>query len=756
MKKIARIIAFVFAFVMLLTPAVMAATPYETYTYSIDGEVLESPDAYVPDGVSAISSATLGLEKPLSSPSDIETDDFGNVYITDLGNNRIVVTDKHYNVIDIIEEFVNGDGVEDFFKSPSSTFVVSKGDYEGLYVCDTATKRIVKFKMNEEGKFEFSKEFREPQINFASADGSYNPVSCVVDKHGRMYVASSGTTEGIIVLTSEGDFINFIGAPKVSVSALQAVIQTINPWSKLEFTNVPVTYNNLELDETYGDFVYGAIVFSPEDESQQLTQLTSKTDDYSPVKLLNAGGVDIMQRTGFFSPAGEVAVEMQTMLTSANKSAPKGVSKIVDVTSGPDGVWSIIDNKRAKVYTYDRSGNLLYIFGDTGEQFGQITKISSEATGAQAITYQTYTIEQDVKNEETGEWETKNVDVTKIIVLDTSTASFTVYKQTDYANVLAEAIKLQNAGNFEDAKGEWEKVLAYNNNFDTAYVEMGKVLYRSGSEDELDTALKYFQNAYDTENYATVFKAIRANVMEKWFIPMVILIVVALFGIVKVFTYAGKVNKAAATKGGKRTLKEELTFGFHLMFHPFDGFWDLKKEKRGSVRASIIFLVITVVAFYYSGIGKGYYYAPQGSSATIFSQAATVLIPFFLWVISNWCFTTLFDGEGSFKDIFVATSYSLFPLPVLVIISTALTHVLVGTESQIPTLILTVGYIYMAFLIIVGMQVTHDYSTGKNIVTVIATLAGMVIIMFIAVLFTTLISKMASFVTTITSELSYR
>ena len=62
----------------------------------------------------------------------------------------------------------------------------------------------------------------------------------------------------------------------------------------------------------------------------------------------------------------------------------------------------------------------------------------------------------------------------------------------------------------------------------------------------------------------------------------------------------------------------------------------------------------------------------------------------------------------------------------------------------------------MAFLIIVGMQVTHDYSSGKNIVTIIATLAGMVIIMFIAVLFITLISKMTSFVTTITSELSYR
>ena len=157
-----------------------------------------------------------------------------------------------------------------------------------------------------------------------------------------------------------------------------------------------------------------------------------------------------------------------------------------------------------------------------------------------------------------------------------------------------------------------------------------------------------------------------------------------------------------------------------------------------------------------SGIGKGYYYNPKGATATIFSQAAMVLVPFFLFVVSNWCFTTLFDGEGNFKQIFIATSYALFPVPVLVIVSTALTNVLVGSESQIPTLIVSIAYIYMAFLIIIGMQVTHDYSTGKNIVTIVMTLAGMVVIMFIAVLFVSLISKMAGFVSTLTSELSYR
>ena len=39
-----------------------------------------------------------------------------------------------------------------------------------------------------------------------------------------------------------------------------------------------------------------------------------------------------------------------------------------------------------------------------------------------------------------------------------------------------------------------------------------------------------------------------------------------------------------------RTLK----YGFHVIFHPFDGFWDLKKERRGSVAASLTFVALTI------------------------------------------------------------------------------------------------------------------------------------------------------------------
>lgn len=778
MKRLVRIFVFALMLLMLLPTVLSATVPYSTYTYSIDGDVLDSPDAYVPQ--QQIDSISLGLSRPIKSPSDIDTDKDGNVYIVDKGTTerdgdiitstgRIIVTDAYYKLKYEINSFVNSNGVDDYFDHPESLFVVNNDEnpaFNGIYVCDSKSARIVVFDLDGE----FIREIKKPKSNLIDEGAEYFPVSCVVDKYGRIYVASTTNREGIIVMTFAGDFINFIGAPKVTLSALEALLQVISPSTADDIAFIPTAYTTLDLDQETGEFVYATINYAEgDDEDTQLTQITTKLTDGSPVRLLNANGDDIMKRNGFFAPAGEVAVDSKVPLTGSNKDAPKGVSDIVDVASGPNGVWSIIDQKRSKVYTYDRDGNLLYIFGDAGSQLGNLTL-------AKAISYQYVNVEKAVKDEkgkivyktnESGDFildengkkiaETEIVQETYILVVDMDEmrASITVYRRTDYAGLLDEAIGLQNQRDYTAAAKKWDEVLAKNNNFDTAYVEKGKALYREGKYDE---ALKYFQNAYDVENYATTFQEIRKEKSSNpiVFIGVIVAIVLVLIGIGWVFKKAAKINKATAVKTGPRKFTEELTYGFHLMFHPFDGYWDLKHEKRGSVRAATVFLICTIVAFIYQGQGQGYYYNPQGTSGSAFGQVFSVMIPFALWIIANWCFTTLFDGEGSIKDIYIAVGYAIFPVPVLVIISTALTNILVGSESQITTMIVTIAYIWMALLIIIGMQVTHDYSTGKNILTIIATIVGMIFIMFLAVLFVSLISKMASLVSTIASEISYR
>ena len=141
---------------------------------------------------------------------------------------------------------------------------------------------------------------------------------------------------------------------------------------------------------------------------------------------------------------------------------------------------------------------------------------------------------------------------------------------------------------------------------------------------------------------------------------------------------------------------------------------------------------------------------------TIFMAALSITLPVILWAVSNWCLTTLFDGEGSFKDIYIATCYSIAPLALTFTVSTLLTNVLSTSESTIITLVTGIGLVWAVILIFFGTLVTHDYSLSKNFITMLGTIVAMLVIMFVAILFSSLLVKMVSFVTGLFSEIANR
>ena len=111
MKRFISVIALVFALVMLFAVPASAFKPYQTYTYSIDGFALHSPDAYTP--IRTVDSAYMGLEVPFDEPSDIVVDENDNVYLVDSKNGRIIVLDRYFKLKMEISTFINDQGVDD-------------------------------------------------------------------------------------------------------------------------------------------------------------------------------------------------------------------------------------------------------------------------------------------------------------------------------------------------------------------------------------------------------------------------------------------------------------------------------------------------------------------------------------------------------------------------------------------------------------------------------------------------------------------
>ena len=624
-------------------------------------------------------------------------DDKNNVYLADPGNNRILILDPYLQYKSAIQTFVNEEGIRDKLAEPNGVFVTA----EKIFVADTNNSRIVVFDRN--GSFLY--QLREPQSTVFPTGSIYKPIAIAVDNAERIYVVSSTTYMGVIVLDSQGEFQNFIGSQTVSVSALELMWRSFMSAKQRALTkkNVSTEYNNITIDED--GFVY--VTTSSIKEESQYTSIKGDTT-YAPVKKLNASGTDVMTHNGFFGPYGEVATK--AIGRSTNET---GVSRVVDAAVGPEGTWSLIDDKRSRVYTYDDSGNLLFAFGAKGQMLGNLSTVSG-------ITYQD----------------------SKILLLDKSDASITVFNRTEYGDVLISALQHNNDRQYDLAVSDWETILQYNNNFDTAYIGIGQSYFRSGNWSK---AMEYFSFAADTDNYNNAFKMWRQEWISKYALVIPVVIIVFFVLLAKYFKWAGKVNKAATLKRGRRTYKEELLYSAHLIFHPFDGFWDLKHENRGSVRGALTFIGLTIVSFCFKYAG-----------INVFFEIIGVMLPIMLFVTANWCLTTLFEGEGSFKDIFVATGYAVAPLPFMTILSTALANVLTAEESGILTMINNIAYVWVGILLFFGVMITHDYQLGKNILTIIGTIVGMIVIVFLVALFATLIGKIISFISNIITELSFR
>ena len=280
MKK--RIIAFLFVLVFAigaLSISVSAASPYQTYTYSLSGTALHSPDAYTP--IRVIDSNYMGLGKTaLKNPSDVVVDGEGNVYIADKDNHRIIALDRYYKLRFIIETFINSDGVPDELTSPSGVFVTD----DRIFVCDTEANRIVTFDL--EGNF--LRVIAEPESSLFEDDAIYTPVAIAVDQYDRLFVVSSGTYQGIIVMTDDGTFTGFIGAQAVSVSLWEILLrrfQTDEQRAQL-VQNISVSYNNIAV--TPDGFVYATTSYIDEANVRSFITSKSSSGKYSPVKLLNA------------------------------------------------------------------------------------------------------------------------------------------------------------------------------------------------------------------------------------------------------------------------------------------------------------------------------------------------------------------------------------------------------------------------------------------------------------------------------------
>lgn len=460
-----------------------AELPYDTYIYSYWEDIELTPAAYVPTG--RVSGQSLGTTD-FGEPQDLCVSDDGLIYIADTKNNRIVVTDNAMTkTVRIIDSFMR-DGSEDGFNAPYGVCVSENNE---LYVADSNNKRIVV--LTPEG--EFVKIIDNPQSEILEEGFDFVPLKVTVDYADRVYVIAKNAFEGILVFESNGDFTGYFGTIDVKISLWEKFWRRLA--SKEERAKqqlyIPTEFTGIDIDSD--GFVYASNIDS---------------DGVQGVRRLNPRGEDVIQKGQNENLGGDLIVG-----THGTYSGP---SEFTDVVYRGKGIYSLLDRKRGRIFTYDKEGNLLYIFGGLGTQEGTFnTPVAIEAVDDQ------------------------------IIVLDAYNGTILKFGETKYGELINDAVGLRYDGDETQAIEKWQGVLKLNENNELANSGIGKAYLTAGDN---KTAMKYLKIAKNRKYYSIAWKRYRNEILTQSLggIMTVVIVIILLVVIYKKFIS----KKFVKAKGG--------------------------------------------------------------------------------------------------------------------------------------------------------------------------------------------------------------
>lgn len=355
--------------------------------------------------------------------------------------------------------------------------VIIENEFEDLiFICDTGNGQIVVVD---------SETYKVVQIITCPTDAvfkgkTFAPTKVVTDTAGRIYVISDGIYEGIVLLSNRGEFMRFVGVNYTTMSLWDALWRNIATQEQRDqMTSILQTeFKNFAMDSQ--GFIYTV--------SRAVTDSTTgATDDKAMIKRINQAGNDVLVRNGYSVPKGDLVTIM-----TGNK---KGGSTFTGITVNDYGMYTVVDSKGGRLFTYDKEGNLLYISAGNGVEL-------TDLVNPVAVSYQ-------------GD---------NLLVLEKNNRAIIRFTPTEVGALINKAVKYHAIGNSDAASEEWQNVINQNPNYELAYVGVGKTYLEA--ERYLD-AMEYFKVGFNVDYYSKAYKNYRDGIIKIYFPYVMTIIVVA-------------------------------------------------------------------------------------------------------------------------------------------------------------------------------------------------------------------------------------
>lgn len=603
---------------------------------------------------------------------------------------RITVLDRDYKLVKEINS-VTGQN-EYTFEDAGGIYVHSD---RTIYICDKENNRVLHCDNNGA----FIDEFLLPDSPLIPSDFEYKPVRAVADTKGYLYVLSEGSYYGALLYAPDKSFVGFYGANTVTNNILGAVKSLFNRM----FPNnakaakrakvLPYSFSDIVIDSQ--DFIYTATDSSTKGQIKKLSPGAGNN-------ILNSGDVNFTDDSVNRTYNIEKALEQ----------------RITGLAVSGDGFIYCLDATYGRVFVYDSKCRMLTAFGGgmgQGNQKGVFTNATAIA-----------------------------VNGSDVLVTDNANNTLTVFRRNEYGERVMQLTELTNSGCYAETRDGWEAVLQQDKNLQIAYTGLARVYLADG---EYKKAMDISLEGYDRETYALAYKYYRSEYLSAHFSLIFGIVIIVLALLIALFIILKK-KQITLIKN------RELKLMFKALIHPGLTFEEIKDKKRGSVKLSVIVLVLFYVTAVLQTLWGGFFfteYDPAGfNSLWVLVQTVGLIA---LWIAANWMICTLLGGKGKIREIIIVTCYSLLPIIIERIIWIVFSNILLPAESGFLGILTTVAVLWSFLLLIIGMMRIHEFTAGRFVLTSLLTVLAMAGIALLIILVMILVQQFGGFIATVITEI---
>jgi len=549
------------------------------------------------------------------------------------------------------------------------------------------------FRFDANGELEFT--FTRPTTpNFGRYE-PFNPVKVAPGgADGGVYIISEGSTAGVIFMNGYGEFLGYFASNNIEMSISQRLMRAVlTEEQQARFLRVvPAVYAN---------------IFRGEDG---LVYTINRGSGVS-MRRHSISGIDLLAHSRGNMPLVDVG----------------------DIHVTADGRMYAVQQGSGHIFVLTNEGYLLAVFGGSSSPTERVGLfVSPSGIGVD--------------------------DLGRLFVLDQVRNFIQIFEPTAPQLMLYEAMWLYGEGRYLESQALFREMLIFNSASFLGHLYMGRIYMQLL---DYEQAAHHFRIANVIDLYSRAYWEIRNSWLQTnmSYILLGIFIFIFLWRMVKFLDKRFGILAFARTakdKLGNYRLYRDLTAVKYALKHPIDNAYNVHVNETGSYGVGLILAGILYILFILFQVGMGYIFSQDIDNFSFMNATLYFVTIPLLFITVNYYVTSIYDGNGSFKDVFLSVVYGFTPVllfqPFIIIFANF------ATLNETFLIVLGTGFllVWSAINIFISLGEIHEYSVRETIKSLLITFFYMLVVVLALSIIYMLGRQLFGFIQEIFTEVTLR